>query len=47
MNKKPERVNIPTPAASPSEKRIHKTNEELIKLLKKMKKGIFLRSTSL
>jgi hypothetical protein len=45
MNKKPERVNIPVPSASPSEKRIHKGNADLLKLLQRLKakRWIFLR----
>ncbi|AMM93074.1 hypothetical protein UP17_11595 [Peribacillus simplex] len=45
MNKKPERVNIPAPSASPSEKRIHKENADLLKLLQRLKakRWIFLR----
>ncbi|WP_221408585.1 hypothetical protein [Peribacillus simplex] len=45
MNKKPERVNIPAPSASPSEQRIHKDNAELLRLLQRLKakRWIFLR----
>ncbi|MFE4239800.1 hypothetical protein [Peribacillus butanolivorans] len=45
MNKKPERVNFPAPSASPSEKRIHKENADLLKLLQRLKakRWIFLR----
>lgn len=37
VNRKPERVNIPVPSTSPSERKIHEQNESAIRILRKLK----------
>lgn len=37
MNKKPERVNIPAPTTSPSDRKIHQQNESVRKILRRLK----------